>query len=223
MIPSYLIAVLMVVGVLGANLGVLAPGAGFGLFAGGVALSAASAAALGGAAAVASALGKPWRRRALLGSALPLLVTLWLVGGRALNPVPTINDVTTDLADPPAFREGEAAGQSYHAEFEPLQRASYPQVQPIQTPESREQAFVRALAAAQAMPGWEVTRSDAAAGEIEAVAISRLFRFRDDVAIRVRSDASGARVDVRSRSRLGRSDLGANAARIQAFRESLRP
>jgi uncharacterized protein (DUF1499 family) len=69
------------------------------------------------------------------------------------------------------------------------------------------------------MPGWQVTGEDAAAGRIEAVATSRLFRFRDDVVIRVQAgpQEQGARIDVRSRSRIGQSDLGANAERIRAF------
>jgi uncharacterized protein (DUF1499 family) len=71
------------------------------------------------------------------------------------------------------------------------------------------------------MPEWEVVHADPVEGRVQAVAVSRVFRFQDDVIVRVRPDEGGSRVDVRSRSRVGRSDLGASAARIQAFREAV--
>jgi uncharacterized protein (DUF1499 family) len=67
------------------------------------------------------------------------------------------------------------------------------------------------------MPGWIVTNADLDSGRIEATATSRIFHFVDDVVIRVRPDGAGSRVDLRSRSRVGQSDLGANAERIRAF------
>jgi uncharacterized protein (DUF1499 family) len=221
MIPTYLIVLLMGVGVLTAYTGLLEPGQGFGLFFAGAALAALSAIGLAGAAALASALGKTWRRSALVGAIVPLIATLWVVGGRMLNPVPTINDITTDTADPPGFTASEAATQVYETAFEPQQRAAYPDVQPVLVPEPPDAAFDRALAVAQTMPGWEVVVADKQNGRIEAVATSSIFRFRDDVSIRLRSEGDGTRMDIRSRSRVGRSDLGANAARILAFQESL--
>jgi uncharacterized protein (DUF1499 family) len=77
--------------------------------------------------------------------------------------------------------------------------------------------FQRALRVAREMPAWEITYEDAAAGIIEGVATTALFRFRDDFVIRIRPDGAGARVDMRSKSRDGRGDLGANAERIRAF------
>jgi uncharacterized protein (DUF1499 family) len=72
------------------------------------------------------------------------------------------------------------------------------------------------------MPRWTVTRSDPQAGELEAVAESVVFGFKDDVIVRVRPDpAGGSRVDVRSKSRDGKGDLGANAARIRAYLAAL--
>src|SRR5438128_699800 len=65
---------------------------------------------------------------------------------------------------------------------------------------------------------WTTTAADGAGGTIEAVATTRLFGFQDDIAIRVRADGTAAsRVDVRSKSREGKGDLGANAARIRAY------
>ena len=67
------------------------------------------------------------------------------------------------------------------------------------------------------MSHWEVTHADAESGRIEATATSRVFHFVDDIVIRVRPDGAGSRVDLRSRSRVGQSDLGANAKRIHAY------
>ncbi len=80
--------------------------------------------------------------------------------------------------------------------------------------------FEAALAAAEAM-GWEIVAAEPGSGRIEAVATTTWFGFKDDVVIRV-SDAPGrTKVDVRSVSRVGRSDVGANAERIRAFQERL--
>jgi uncharacterized protein (DUF1499 family) len=84
------------------------------------------------------------------------------------------------------------------------------------------EAFARARRVAESMPAWTITAADAANGTIEAVATTRLFGFQDDIAIRVRPDGAGAsRVDVRSKSRDGQGDLGANAARIRAYVSTL--
>ena len=71
-----------------------------------------------------------------------------------------------------------------------------------------------ALAAAQ---GWEVVDVNPEQGTVEATATTFWFGFKDDVVVRVRPEGSGSKVDVRSISRVGLSDLGANAARIEAF------
>jgi uncharacterized protein (DUF1499 family) len=72
------------------------------------------------------------------------------------------------------------------------------------------------------MPTWVITAEDPAGGTIEAVVTSRLFGFQDDVVIRVRPDGTGAsRVDMRSKSRDGKGDLGANASRIRAYVSAL--
>lgn len=63
---------------------------------------------------------------------------------------------------------------------------------------------------------------DAAAGTIEAVHTTKWFGFRDDIAIRVAAADAGSRVDIRSKSRVGRSDIGTNARRIRAYVERLR-
>lgn len=86
------------------------------------------------------------------------------------------------------------------------------------TPDS---AFSKALSAAGAM-GWEIVKSDSKAGQIQAVATSFWFGFKDDVLVRVAAAGPGSRIDVRSKSRVGRSDLGTNARRIRAYFERLK-
>ncbi len=66
--------------------------------------------------------------------------------------------------------------------------------------------------------GWKIVDENQAEGRIEATATTRWFGFKDDVVIRIApSGGNGSRVDVRSVSRVGRSDVGTNARRIRAF------
>ena len=92
-------------------------------------------------------------------------------------------------------------------------------MQSLLTPLPLEEAFNRALQIAAEM-GWEVYRQDLNAGAIEAVDTTAIMSFKDDIIIRVRSNAQGTLVDLRSVSRVGEGDLGANAKRIQAFLEA---
>ncbi len=146
---------------------------------------------------------------------------------RAARDVPPIHDITTDTNDPPRFvdvlplRIDASNGSDYAGDsIAQLQRAAYPDVEPIMLPVTSAEAFTRAYAAAERM-GWELVGSDSASGRIEATATTTWFGFKDDVVIRVRGEGSGSRVDVRSMSRVGRSDVGANAARIRAYRKEL--
>jgi uncharacterized protein (DUF1499 family) len=127
--------------------------------------------------------------------------------------LPYINDVTTDTGKPPQFGRDVPKGE-YAAHFSELQRIGYPDLAPFELAVPPAQAFARA--AAQAL-GWEIVGADQSAGRIEAVATTRWFGFKDDIVVRVAAAGSGSRIDVRSRSRVGRSDLGANAKRIQDF------
>ena len=133
---------------------------------------------------------------------------------RQARAVPPINDISTDTADPPRFLEGRPyAG----AETAARQREAYPDLQPAVLALPQQAAFEKALAAARAQ-GWEIVRADPAGGRIEATATTPWFGFKDDVAIRVLpAGTTGSRVDVRSKSRVGRGDAGANAARIRRF------
>ncbi|HLM15765.1 MAG TPA: DUF1499 domain-containing protein, partial [Reyranella sp.] len=97
-----------------------------------------------------------------------------------------------------------------------LQRAGYPDIMPVILPEAPAVAFKKADDAAMAM-GWDVVARAPTEGRIEAVATSAWFGFRDDIVIRIRADGTGSKVDIRSKSRDGESDLGVNARRIREF------
>jgi uncharacterized protein (DUF1499 family) len=141
--------------------------------------------------------------------------------------VPPIHDITTDLADPPAFEAvlplrqdapnpSEYGGDSIAAQ----QREAYPDLGPLTLDLPLDAAFRRAQEAARDM-GWEIVDSDPARGRIEATATTPWFGFKDDVVVRVRPEDGGSRVDVRSVSRVGRSDVGTNARRIREYLEEL--
>ena len=136
--------------------------------------------------------------------------------------VPAIHDITTDHDDPPMFSTAPPGRPAeVPAENAALQREAYPDLGPIElaTPPA---ATVERVAQVCESLGWEVTRKDPAAGIVEANETSAIFRFVDDVVVRVRPGAQGGSiVDVRSRSRVGQSDLGANAARIRRLSAAL--
>lgn len=142
--------------------------------------------------------------------------------------VPRIHDVSTDLDNPPMFQavvplRAEAPNT---LERPPMlaqqQRDGYPDLAPVTLAMPPDQAFDRALAVAQAK-GWEIVSADKAAGRIEATDTTRWFGFKDDVVIRLTPWGSGTRVDMRSVSRVGLSDIGTNARRIEDFLDSVEP
>ncbi|MGL4322839.1 MAG: DUF1499 domain-containing protein [Beijerinckiaceae bacterium] len=143
--------------------------------------------------------------------------------------LPAINDIATDLTDPPAFSRSRAALAARGHAVKPLpdlsvrqkQRAAYGGLVPIVIEQSPSEAFAVALKAARAM-GWQIIEAvppggRGGAGHIEAIARTRIIRFPDDITVRVRPQAQGARVDIRSASRYGQHDFGANAARIEKY------
>lgn len=150
--------------------------------------------------------------------------------------IPPIHDISTDLVDPPEFSAAvvearaavtrgngldlankEANGRSYIE----WQQEAYADIRSVPTGLAPEAAFDIALSLAQEQ-GWSIGAADMEAGRIEATAESFWYGFIDDIAIRIRPDGSGARIDMRSVSRVGRSDLGANAARMRPYLEELR-
>jgi uncharacterized protein (DUF1499 family) len=142
--------------------------------------------------------------------------------------VPRIHDITTDTASPPRFvsvvplRGGAPNSVEYGGpEIAAQQRQGYPDLQPLSLPVPPNQAFDRALATARKM-GWEIVASDPTSGRIEATDTTFWFGFKDDVVIRVAPAEHGSRIDVRSLSRVGLSDVGTNAARIRKYLAALR-
>ena len=140
------------------------------------------------------------------------------------NALPAITDVTTNTADPPAFdllARLRPRGSSVYprARAAPLQEAAYPDIAPLETEISAAIAY-RVVLGVVTKRKWLIVdaRPPAAprrAGVIEAVSRTLIMGFRDDVAIRVSAAGAGAKIDIRSASRYGSHDLGANAARVR--------
>ena len=210
------------------------PGHRFGWWSFGTAFAVVRWAVYGGiAAAVVSAAGlvlAPLRaqRRGMFRALAGLVIALVTVGVplsylHTARSVPPIHDITTDPDDPPAFeailplREGAPNPATYGGPaVAEQQRAGYPDIAPADYPITPEAAFEAALAAARAMD-WTIVAIDEAERRIEATDRTLWFGFVDDVVIRVRPTDAGARVDVRSVSRVGVSDMGKNAARVRAY------
>ncbi|HEV2147605.1 MAG TPA: DUF1499 domain-containing protein [Longimicrobiaceae bacterium] len=147
---------------------------------------------------------------------------------RSAAGAPPIHDITTDTRNPPAFvavaplRADAPNPVAYEGEtVAEQQRRAYPDVQPLLLTAPPSVVFDDALAVARLM-GWEIVAADKEQGRIEATAETRWFGFKDDVAIRVTTANGISRVDVRSLSRVGRGDAGANAARIRSYLKRLR-
>ena len=187
---------------------------------------------LGGAALALVLLLFPRTRRgrgAILAAALIIGIgTAWVPwsGYQKATSLPPIHDITTDTETPPQFVDvtplrAEAPNPvDYPGEdVAKQQREAYPDILPLELSESADLTFDRALETARDL-GWEIVSAVAADGRIEATATTFWFGFKDDVVIRVTPAGSGSRLDIRSKSRVGRSDVGANAARIRNFVKS---
>jgi uncharacterized protein (DUF1499 family) len=163
----------------------------------------------------------------LLGVALAIAgcgtVLRWIAVAKK---APPIHDISTDLTNPPQFvavlplRAKAPNSATWDTSTVEKQRSGYPDIQPVTLPVPPGAAFHVALSAARDM-GWAIVASDSSAGRIEATATTRWFGFKDDVVVRVGPDPKGSRIDVRSESRVGGSDVGTNAARIRAYEQRL--
>src|SRR2546428_5873897 len=142
--------------------------------------------------------------------------------------VPPINDVSTDLQNPPPYVAAAANDfwkgkeMSYPAGLADSVRRGYPDLAALALPIPAARAFGLAHRTAAGMPAWEITAVDSTAGRIEATATTRWFGFKDDIVIRVTPrGADSAVVDMRSKSRVGRSDAGANPPPITTYLAAL--
>lgn len=174
---------------------------------------------------------RPGRRRrgfslALLGMVVAGTTLILLLGWIATaNRVPRIHDISTDTDNPPQFDailplRAEAPNSATYDDpkVAAQQRAAYPDLAPLILNLSPEEAYERALAAAESF-GWEIVSTEPTQGRIEATDTTFWFGFKDDVVVRIREESGGSRIDVRSLSRVGKSDVGTNAARIRAYLE----
>lgn len=188
---------------------------------------------------------------ALVGLLLPVLALGYLASVRAKSAdIPPIHDISTDISDAPVF-SGRVMAQRQATGANPVNamtspmgslkayqspafskiatktlgqvgHEAYPAVRTLSVPADLAKAAAAAEAEATAQ-GWTSVTADPATGVVEATAETFWFGFKDDVAVRVRANpAGGSIVDVRSTSRVGLSDIGANAARIQKFLTGLK-
>jgi len=140
---------------------------------------------------------------------------------------PAINDISTDLSSPPAFQQAqnltENAGRdmSYPEKFKDQVKNAYPDLGPVTLKAPPDAVYQRALKLAQAHPRWTITRKDAQTHTFEGVAETPVFHWKDDFIVRIQKEDDGSQVDMRSKSRDGKGDLGANAKRIKAFLKEL--
>jgi uncharacterized protein (DUF1499 family) len=128
-----------------------------------------------------------------------------------------INDVTTSFDPVPKF----VAGKEYRPEFRPIQEKLYPDLRPLTIRGTGAEVFQRVLAAAQRQPNWKIVHVDEKWMCLQGEARTPLMRFVDDFVIEVRPKSDGAEIHMRSKSRLGRNDFGANYKRICEFFASI--
>jgi len=158
----------------------------------------------------------------VLGGAAFLLPWSWR---RTAMSVPPIHDITTDFANPPeitasrALRDTTQGMNNWAYEGERIaaqQRRAYPDIAPVMLSLPPDDAYRAALRAVRDM-GWQILLEDPAGRRIEAMDVTRWYGFKDDVAIRVTPASGISRVDIRSISRVGGSDVGMNAKRIRLY------
>lgn len=147
---------------------------------------------------------------------------------------PMIHDISTDLADPPAFKvlslrednwddipgegDDEMAGLNPQQRWRRIHQQHYGEIRSVRVDQPVKAVMEKAERLAEDRD-WDIEAFRVAEGRMEATATSALFRFKDDVVLRVRptEDGKGSIVDMRSVSRVGISDIGVNAARVKDF------
>lgn len=157
-----------------------------------------------------------------------LVLSLPFVGFMASRPLaaggaPALHDITTNLANPPAFtklslRADNLAGVGTLNQWRVLHAKAYPDLQPVRIERPAAQVLADAARIA-GQNGWDIALNDPATGQLEATASVSFIRFHDDIIVRVVAspDGKASLVDLRSVSRVGVGDLGVNAKRIRAF------
>lgn len=163
---------------------------------------------------------------AFLIAAVILAVPLF-EAARSIN-LPAISDITTDISDPPRFnaiassRPRGANSPAYPGnETAQLQRAAYPAVRSAEFDAEPDEMFNVVVGLVEQF-GWRILdsvspRGGERDGYVEAVALTAVMGFREDISIRIRKIGNMVRIDMRSASRYGARDFGSNARRIIAF------
>ncbi len=147
--------------------------------------------------------------------------------------LPRLTDLSTDIADPPVFSasrvaqaaRGESTPRSVPAPLRKAQAQAYPKILPILLDLDAGEAFAAVLKAVAAS-GWRVVEQTPpggrmGVGHIDAIARSLILGFPCDIALRIRPLAGQTRVDLRSVSRFGPYDFGANQRNINIFEAAL--
>ena len=141
--------------------------------------------------------------------------------------VPAIHDISTDLETPPEFvamvrLRADAPNPPEYAgeETANAQREAYPEIEPLLLSEDVQRVMDEAVLLV-VNRGWELVAINRQEGRIEATENLAWFGFKDDVVLRFTETEEGTRVDMRSKSRIGRSDVGVNAKRIEQFLDDL--
>jgi uncharacterized protein (DUF1499 family) len=176
---------------------------------------------------IGAVLSRPGTRRrgfllSVIGIAASLpVVVMAMQWEYAARTYPPINDISTDIEDPPVFWDMPNPTVHPGAGVAALQRAAYPDLAPLNLSLAPDRAYALAMALAKDK-GWEIVADEPKEGRIEAVDRSLLYGFKDEIVIRITASDGGARVDLRSRSRNGRIDSGVNAKRIRSFLAALK-
>lgn len=137
--------------------------------------------------------------------------------------VPAIHDISTDLVNPPKFvaiapLRAEAPNPVEYAGEETAvqQRKAYPELATLSFAQSKADLMAASEQAVKNL-GFAVVSANTATGIVEATDTTTWFGFKDDVVIRIKDEGSQRFADIRSKSRVGRSDLGKNAERIHSI------
>ena len=154
----------------------------------------------------------------LSGALLLTIYTQVIIPGGEAKP---IHDITTDMDDTPQFvvldRPETSTGPFSIEEWRAFHTSAYSHIAPIVIDKSPVDVLADARALVEER-GWEIALVDPATGHLEATATAGYLRFYDDVIVEVTPIEDGSsRVDMRSVSQVGVSDLGYNAKRIEAF------
>ncbi len=152
------------------------------------------------------------------------LVPILIFGNQLIKTrtLPPIHNISTDVQDPPSFdkvielRGEDTNPLAYPAENIEAQQAAYPDIKTLTLAKPADEVFASALELVEAR-GWELVSQNPEAGIIEATETTFVWGFKDDVVIRIRAEQDNSLVDVRSVSRVGQSDIGANAKRIEGI------